>query len=123
MRARARVCFFLRVLLCVAQTNSREFKRSSKKEREFFLFSIRAKFQRVFPTKAVKRDLFLLLFGLNYQRKPKKGKKEREKKGKRRRDIFCHTLIKNVEKKKCAGELIFEEEEEEAIFFLFKIRP
>ena len=92
-----------------------------QREREFFLFIIRAKFQRVFPTKAVKRDLFLLLFGLNYQRKPKKGKKEREKKGKRRRDIFCHTK-KKCRKKKCAGELIFEEEEE-AIFFLFKIRP
>ena len=57
MRARARVCFFLRVLLCVAQTNSREFKRSSKKEREFFLF-ILGQNSNVFFPKAVKRDLF-----------------------------------------------------------------
>ena len=75
---------FLRVLLCVAQTNSREFKR--KKEREFFLFIIRAKFQRVFPT-AVKRDLFLLLWSIN-------NGNQREKKGKRKGkgdEIFCHT--------------------------------
>ena len=93
MRARARVCFFC-ACFCVWHKQIRENSNVRKRER-ILIISIRAKFQRVFPTKAVKRDLFLLLFGLNYQRKPKKGKKEREKKGKRRRDIFCHT------KKKC----------------------
>ena len=92
----------------------REFKRSSKKEREFFLFSIRAKFQRVFPTKAVKRDLFLLLFE-SVEWKPTKGKKEREKRGEGD-EIFFATRKKNVEKKKCAGELIFEEEEADFFF-------
>jgi len=92
-----------------------------QREREFFLFIIRAKFQRVFPTKAVKRDLFLLLWSIITNGNQKREKKKGKRKGKGD-EIFFATLKKNVEKKKCAGELIFEEEEE-AIFFLFKIRP
>ena len=101
---RVRVCaFFARAFVC----GTNKFER--------ILIIIRAKFQRVFPT-AVKRDLFLLLWSIN-------NGNQREKKGKRKGkgdEIFCRT--KKCRKKKSAGELIFEEEEE-AIFFLFQIRP
>ena len=97
MRARARVCFFC-ACFCVWHKQIRENSNVVVRKRErFFLFIIRAKFQRVFPTKAVKRDLFLLLFGLNYQRKPTKGKKKGKRKGKETRYFLPHK--KNVEKK------------------------
>jgi len=102
-----RVRVLLRVLLCV---NSREFKRDVRKRERSILLGQNSNV--FFP--AVKRDLFLLRLT---ETKGKRKGKEREKETR-----YFATLLKNVEKtKKCAGELIFEEEEE-AIFFLFKIR-
>ena len=74
-----------------------------EKEREKYF--IRAKFQRVFPSSKT-RSFFT----------PTKGKR----KGKEREKETRYFITKKCRKKKCAGELIFEEE---AIFFLFKIRP
>jgi len=113
MRARARVCFFC-ACFCVWHKQIRENSNVVRKRERILLIIIRAKFQRVFPTAVVKRDLFLLLWSINNgnQREKKKGK--RKGKGD---EIFFATL-KNVEKKKCAGELIFEEEEEAIFFFV-----